>query len=62
MSKLPSHSIVLGPTGYMLLRAGFGNLVWIGPAIKGYERNLQGLQEEIETYRFNHVAVCSYVR
>ena len=55
MSKLPSHSMVLRPACYMLLKAGFGNLVWIGPAVEGYERNLQGLQEEIKMYRFNQL-------
>lgn len=59
MFKLPSHSMVSG--GYMLLKAERWNLIWIGADIKGYERNLQGLQEIIKMYRFNQAVIHSYV-
>lgn len=58
MFKLPSHSMVSG--GYMLLKAERWNLIWIGADIKGYERNLQGLQEIIKMYRFNQAVIHSY--
>ena len=59
MFKLPSHSMVLGPGSYMLLKAERWNLIWIGADIKGYERNLQGLQEIIKMYRFNQAVIHS---
>lgn len=45
----------------MLLKAERWNLIWIGADIKGYERNLQGLQEIIKMYRFNQAVIHSYV-